>query len=174
MRRLLHDPRAHPQKCTTMCPRRRLRRSCTTGFTAATTTSNPNCPTSASGSPRPEQWSKEERCSEECCCGCACVSVRDRSSSCWAQGHLPAIAKSAADGPPRGPVCGSQLTDCHVCLCADGCEAGKPFTQPSTWTDILNREQARVLRLMLALRPDGHQFPPGDYCLEKGVKLLTC
>jgi hypothetical protein len=43
-------------------------------------------------------------------------------------------------------------------VCADGCEAGKPFTAPSTWTDILNREQARVLRLLLALRPDGHQF----------------
>jgi hypothetical protein len=41
---------------------------------------------------------------------------------------------------------------------ADGCEAGKPFTVPSTWTDILNREQARVMRLMLALRPDGHMF----------------
>jgi hypothetical protein len=42
--------------------------------------------------------------------------------------------------------------------CADGCEAGKPFMVPSTWSDILNREQARVMRLMLALRPDGHMF----------------
>ena len=41
---------------------------------------------------------------------------------------------------------------------ADGCEPGKPFTKPSTWADILGREEARVMRLMLALRPDGHMF----------------
>ncbi len=41
---------------------------------------------------------------------------------------------------------------------ADGCEAGKPFTTPSSWSDILAREAARVKRLMFTLRPDGHMF----------------
>jgi hypothetical protein len=43
-------------------------------------------------------------------------------------------------------------------VAAGGCEAGKPFTKPSTWADILGREETRVMRLMLALRPDGHMF----------------
>lgn len=30
--------------------------------------------------------------------------------------------------------------------------------RPSTWADILERETVRVLRLMFALRPDGHMF----------------
>ena len=42
--------------------------------------------------------------------------------------------------------------------CAAGCAPGKPFANPSTWADILNREALRVSRLMFSLRPEGHMF----------------
>jgi hypothetical protein len=42
--------------------------------------------------------------------------------------------------------------------CAGGCAPGKPFANPSTWADILNREALRVSRLMFSLRPEGHMF----------------
>ena len=78
--------------------------------------------------------------------------------------HNPCIV--TARPKPRAPalaeavlVDNTTVADRHcLCTCADGCEPGKPFTKPSTWADILGREEARVMRLMLALRPDGHMF----------------
>jgi hypothetical protein len=100
-------------------------------FYCCNTTSNSACPTSAAPP-----------------CNTPMATAAPSCSSCRAQctPQLPVSWRPSSQ---------HQLS---ICACADGCEAGKPFTKPSTWADILAREQTRVMRLMLALRPDGHMF----------------
>ena len=154
-------------------------------FYCCNTTSNPNCPTSAPLHPAccKSRGPAAVFCTHRRLATTSCLPGLPFSPSCYCL--LPAAFWLASRSPAGmvQPLGGTEALPMAQCACellfahgfanfvppADGCEAGKPFTVPSTWTDILNREQARVLRLMLALRPDGHQFHQVTCLFEEGI-----